>query len=182
MVLDGLKPIHTFDSGRLVHPKMVWELMPWISDDEEQMLVLSVSDTERSNRYFEPVEKLIFDDGREFVHYTCRLGKHLRFGYIYHGRSDSGIHVLETIESSRGSGTFVSLFLCRLENRKKYGIKDGRLAEAGNRQVLEMINVLPLGDRWMGRVELIGNRLKMGRDEGRFGDPRDEGFVLILAP
>ena len=119
LVLDGLKPIHTFDSGRLVHPKMVWELMPWISDDEEQMLVLSVSDTERSNRYFEPVEKLIFDDGREFVHYTCRLGKHLRFGYIYHGRSDSGIHVLETIESSRGSGTFVSRFLCRLEDRKK---------------------------------------------------------------
>ena len=91
-------------------PEMVWELMPWMSDQGEQILALSVSGRDGSNRYFEPIEKKSLDRGGDFIHYTCRLGEHLRFGYLYHGRSESGIEVLETIESSQGSGTFVSFF------------------------------------------------------------------------
>ena len=172
---------YAFDGESLVHPKMVWELMPWMSDQGEQILALSVSGREGSNRYFEPIEKKSLDRGGDFIHYTCRLGEHLRFGYLYHGRSESGIEVLETIESSQGSGTFVSLFLCRLTSEPVPEIVDGSLVRMGERQVLQLIKVIPLGDRWMGRIELDGNRLKVGVDEGRFGNPDDTGFELSLS-
>ena len=63
----------------------------------------------------------------------------MRFGYVYHGKSDSGIHVLETIENTSGSATFVSLFLCRLTMGSKYEIEDGKLGIEEAREVLHLI-------------------------------------------
>ena len=80
-----------------MHRKMIWELMPWIVDTDQQMLSLSVSGWEGSNRYFEAIKKKTHKDRHEIVYYTCRKGEHLRFGYVYHGKSDSGIHVLEIV-------------------------------------------------------------------------------------
>ena len=52
----------------------------------------------------------------------------------------------------------------------------------GERQVLQLIKVIPLGDRWMGTIELDGNRLKVGVDEGRFGNQmiRASNFLFPL--
>ncbi len=172
---------YSFNDKPYVHPKMVWELMPWMSDADQQMLSLSVSGWEGSNRYFEEIEKKTFNDGHEFAYYTCRLGEHLRFGYVYHGSSDSGIHVLETIESTSGSATFVSLFLCRLTKESKYEIEDGKLGTGEEREVLHLIKTIPLGDRWNGDITLDGNRLQVGPDEGRYGNPDDEGLEVYLS-
>ena len=60
-------------------------------------------------------------------------------------------------------------------------IVDGSLVRMGEREVLQLIKVIPLGDRWMGTIELDGNRLKIGVDEGRFGNPDDTGFELSLS-
>ena len=48
---------YSFNEKPYVHPKMVWELMPWISDTDQQMLSLSVSGCEGSNRYYEAIVK-----------------------------------------------------------------------------------------------------------------------------
>ena len=53
---EVLVAIHTSMSP-FVHPKMVWELMPWMSDTEDQILALSVSGAEGSNRYFEEIQQ-----------------------------------------------------------------------------------------------------------------------------
>jgi len=172
---------YSFKEESYVHPKMIWELMPWMSDTDQQILSLSISGWEGSNRYFEEIEKMKFNDGQEFVYYTCRMGEHLRFGYVYHGNSDSGIHVLETIESTSGSSTFVSLVLCRLKRESKYEIEDGNLRRIGEREVLYIIKSMPLGDRWKGDIKLNGNYLQVGRDVGRFGNPNDKGFEISLS-
>ena len=39
---------------------------------------------------------------------------------------------------------------------------------------------ITLGDRWIGKFELKGNLLKVGKDEGRFGNSKDEGFQILL--
>ena len=172
---------YSFNEKPYVHPKMIWELMPWISDTHQQMLSLSVFGWEGSNRYFEAIEKKTFNDGHEFVYYSCRKSEHLRFGYVYHGKSDSGIHVLETIENTSGSATFVSLFLCRLTMESRDEIKDGKLETGEAREVLHLITTIPLGDRWAGDITVNGNQLKVGPDRGRFGDPSNEGLKMSLS-
>ena len=170
----------SFDGEPWIHPKMIWELKPWMSDTAEQMLALNVSDSVGSNRYFEDIEKRSIEGGKELLLYKAQNGEHLQFGYIYHGMSDSGIHVLEVVESSHGSGTFISLFLCQLNWEPRFGIKNGSLQEVGERQVLKLVKEITLGDRWIGKIELRGNLLKVGKDEGRFGNPKDEGFQILL--
>ena len=105
----------------------------------------------------------------------------MRFGYVYHGKSDSGIHVLETIENTIGSATFVSLFLCRLTMESRDEIKDGKLGRGEAREVLHLITTIPLGDRWAGDISVNGNQLKVGPDRGRFGDPSNEGIKISLS-
>ena len=53
---------YSFNEKPYVHPKMVWELMPWISDTDQQMLSLSVSGWEGSNRYYEAIVKKTFNE------------------------------------------------------------------------------------------------------------------------
>ena len=170
----------SFEREPWVHPKMIWELKPWMSDPGEQILTLNVSNSFGSNRYFEDIEKRTLEGGKELLFYKCSNGEHLQFGYVYHGVSDSGIHVLEVVESSHGSGTFISLFLCQLNWEPSFGIKNGSLQEDGQRQVLTLVKEITLGDRWIGTIELDGNLLKVGKDEGRFGNPKDEGFQILL--
>ena len=170
----------SFDREPWIHPKMIWELKPWMSDTGEQILALNVSDSVGSNRYFEDIEKRSLEGGKELLFYRARNGEHLQFGYIYHGMSDSGIHVLEVVESTHGSGTFISLFICQLNWEPSFGIKNGSLQEIGERQVLKLIKEITLGDRWIGKIELRGNLLKVGKDEGRFGNSKDEGFQILL--
>ena len=170
----------SFDREPWVHPKMIWESKPWMSDTREQMLALNVSNSLGSNRYFEDIEKRSIEGGKELLFYKARNGEHLQFGYVYHGMSDSGIHVLEVVESSHGSGTFISLFLCQLNWEPSFRIKNGSLQEVGERQVLKLVKEITLGDRWKGKIELEGNLLKVGKDEGRFGNPKDEGFQISL--
>ena len=170
----------SFDREPWIHPKMIWELKPWMSDTAEQMLALNVSDSVGSNRYFEDIEKRSIDGGKELLLYKAQNGEHLQFGYVYHGMSDSGIHVLEVVESSHGSSTFISLFLCQLNWEPSFGIKNGSLQEVGERQVLKLVKEITLGDRWIGKIELEGDLLKVGKDEGRFGNPKDEGFQILV--
>ena len=101
----------SFEREPWVHPKMIWELKPWMSDTGEQMIALNVSNSVGSNRYFEDIEKRSIEGGKELLLYKAQNGEHLQFGYVYHGMSNSGIHVLEVVESTHGSGTFISLFL-----------------------------------------------------------------------
>ena len=170
----------SFDCEPWVHPKMIWELKPWMSDTGEQMLALNVSNSVGSNRYFEDIEMRTLEGGKELLLYKAQNGEHLQFGYVYHGMSNSGIHVLEVVESTHGSGTFISLFLCQLNWEPSFGTKNGSLQEVGERQVLKLVKEITLGDRWVGKIELEGNLLKVGKDEGRFRNPKDEGFQILL--
>jgi len=105
----------------------------------------------------------------------------LRFGYLHHGKSDSGIHVLEIIESTSGSATFVSLFLCRMTIESSDQIKEGKLWKGEEREVLHLNTTKLFGDRWSGDITVNGKQIKVGHDRGRFGDPYDEGFEISLS-
>ena len=74
---------------------------------------------------------------------------------------------------------FISLFLCKLELDPQFEIINGVLRENGKHEVLKLIKVISL-DRWMGEIQVKGNILQVGRDEGRFGKPDGLGFEISL--
>ena len=75
---------------------------------------------------------------------------------------------------------FISLFLCKLELDPQFEIINGVLQENKKHEVLKLIKVISLGDRWMGEIQVKGNILQVGRDEGRFGKPDGFGFEISL--
>ena len=104
---------HFFFGGNPVHPKIIEDMISWISDSGDQTVAINLEDSQGSNKYnfYEGLSasivnknlwvKIEHDDGF--------------FSYDFHGVSDNGIMVLETAESGGGSGVFQQLMLFRIK-------------------------------------------------------------------
>ena len=104
---------HFFFGGNPVHPKIIEEMITWISDSGDQTVAINLEDSQGSNKYnfYEGLSasienknlwvKIEHDDGF--------------FSYDFHGVSDNGIMVLGTAENGGGSGVFQQLMLFRIK-------------------------------------------------------------------
>ena len=104
---------HFFFGGNPVHPKIIEEMITWISDSGDQTVAINLEESQGSNKYnfYEGLSasienknlwvKIEHDDGF--------------FSYDFHGVSDNGIMVLGTAENGGGSGVFQYLMLFRIK-------------------------------------------------------------------
>ena len=104
---------HFFFGGNPVHPKIIEDMITWISDSGDQTVAINLEDSQGSNKYnfYEGLSasivnknlwvKIEHDDGF--------------FSYDFHGVSDNGIMVLGTAENGGGSGVFKQLMLFRIK-------------------------------------------------------------------
>jgi hypothetical protein len=104
---------HFFFGGNPVHPKIIEDMISWISDSGDQTVAINLEDSQGSNKYnfYEGLSasienknlwvKIEHDDGF--------------FSYDFHGVSDNGIMVLGTAENGGGSGVFQYLMLFRIK-------------------------------------------------------------------
>ena len=104
---------HFFFGGNPVHPKIIEDMITWISDSGDQTVAINLEDSQGSNKYnfYEGLSasienknlwvKIEHDDGF--------------FSYDFHGVSDNGIMVLGTAENGGGSGVFQQLMLFRIK-------------------------------------------------------------------
>ena len=104
---------HFFFGGNPVHPKIIEDMITWISDSGDQTVAINLEDSQGSNKYnfYEGLSasienknlwvKIEHDDGF--------------FSYDFHGVSDNGIMVLGTAENGGGSGVFQYLMLFRIK-------------------------------------------------------------------
>ena len=104
---------HFFFGGNPVHPKIIEDMITWISDSGDQTVAINLEDSQGSNKYnfYEGLSasienknlwvKIEHDDGF--------------FSYDFHGVSDNGIMALETAEYGGGSGVFQQLMLFRIQ-------------------------------------------------------------------
>jgi hypothetical protein len=104
---------HFFFGGNPVHPKIIEDMITWISDSGDQTVTINLEDSQGSNKYnfYEGLSasienknlwvKIEHDDGF--------------FSYDFHGVSDNGIMVLGTAENGGGSGVFQYLMLFRIK-------------------------------------------------------------------
>ena len=183
-----LHATYSFKQAPFVHPKIINDLVGYLSDTGDQVVAVNLLDSQDSNRYFgeigvsrqldpmEPSWPWVYSvDGEENT--DEELGELWRrpwYAYRYVGSTEDGLDVLHARYSGGGSGVFNRVVFTRTEMdigvdyRLAREVK-GRTAAARprirDRELLRFVGKIPLGDRWMGTVEVVGNEVVVrGRD------------------
>ena len=104
---------HFFFGGNPVHPKIIEDMITWISDSGDQTVAINLEDSQGSNKYnfYEGLSASI-ENKNLWVKIEHEDGF---FSYYFHGVSDNGIMVLGTAENGGGSGVFQQLMLFRIK-------------------------------------------------------------------
>ena len=104
---------HFFFGGNPVHPKIIEDMITWISDSGDQTVAINLEDSQGSNKYnfYEGLSASI-ENKNLWVKIEHEDGF---FSYDFHGVSDNGIMVLGTAENGGGSGVFKQLMLFRIK-------------------------------------------------------------------
>ena len=104
---------HFFFGGNPVHPKIIEDMIIWISDSGDQTVAINLEDSQGSNKYnfYEGLSASI-ENKNLWVKIEHEDGF---FSYDFHGVSDNGIMVLGTAENGGGSGVFQQLMLFRIK-------------------------------------------------------------------
>ena len=104
---------HFFFGGNPVHPKIIEDMITWISDSGDQTVAINLEDSQGSNKYnfYEGLSASI-ENKNLWVKIEHEDGF---FSYDFHGVSDNGIMVLGTAENGGGSGVFQYLMLFRIK-------------------------------------------------------------------
>ena len=104
---------HFFFGGNPVHPKIIEDMISWISDSGDQTVAINLEDSQGSNKYnfYEGLSASI-ENKNLWVKIEHEDGF---FSYDFHGVSDNGIMVLGTAENGGGSGVFKKLMLFRIK-------------------------------------------------------------------
>ena len=158
-----------------VHPEIVGDLVGWLSDTGDQVVAINLLDSQDSDRYFGDISVVPLTDppvpSWPWVYALegeprRRLSnlKQKGHAYRYVGSTPSGLDVLHYRYSGGGSGLFNHLVFVHIE--ADYGVDYERPAGGGQRAVgplvrrrelIRLVGKIPLGDRWLGTVEVVGN-------------------------
>ena len=167
--------LYYFDHAPYVHPRIIQDLLAWISDGGDQVVAINLLESQRSNRYYGDVTIVEIAGESPVVRYRGEKdGAADMIDYQYIGKSRSGVHILKTWESGRGTMVSTCLMFVTLENDKGLLVHDDtHVIDLGNPRVLiRKLGEIPLGDRYEGTLDLKGNQLRIGADTGRIGRVR----------
>jgi len=165
---DGALP--GFDRAPFVSPRVVQDLVPWLSDQGEQVVAVDLVGSVGANRYSGSFEVVPTAGGNPQVVFTERADAGARapfFRYQLVGNTASGIHVLRISYGTGGTGVFESLLLLSTERDRALSYdKDRRVLPLDrDRIVLRRLGDVALGDRYAGEVSLRGDDILITRDQ-----------------
>lgn len=154
---------HFTYQGKPINPKVIQDLLPWISDQFSGPVAIDLKAIE-SNRYFGNVR--LHDGWIETADSSQETSNF--FGYQYVGRLENGLHVVHTASNEGGSGTFEDLVLIKFTTEDFYLEGEGKIKK-GSRTVMNQVAVIPLGDRSNAKLSIKGNSVvvKTGNVEKR---------------
>lgn len=179
---------YSFKTAPFVHPKIIDDLVGWLSDSGDQVVAINLLDSQDSNRYFgeivvspqlnpmTPSWPWVYSvDGDENADKTLdELWGRPWYAYRYVGSTQAGLDVVHARHSGGGSGIFNSVVFIRTEMDR--GVDYPPLSEVeswtaaaqpevSDRELVRFVGKIPLGDRWQGTVEVVGNDVVVrGRD------------------
>ena len=144
-------------NGKPIHPKLVQEFEPWLSDGLPLTISVDVLAAQGTNEYFE--SNIEEEDGR----YTYSASERASYSYKWLGRLNNGLHVIRTADWGGGSGVFSSLLFVKFERGK--GL-DGSLYGAGSpepydRILMTVVCNYSLTDGYSGKIKLKARENKV---------------------
>ena len=184
------QPTYSFKKAPFVHPKIVSDLVGSLADSGDQVVAINLLASQNSNRYFGdilvtpqrdplipswPWVYTVDEDpsGDEEDGMPQHNWERERCAYRYVGTTQNGLDVLHQQYSGGGSGVFNTLMFVRIE--ADYGVEYPLLRYIDSpravrpafrpRELIRMVGTVPLGDRWQGTIEIVGDEVVVrGRD------------------
>ena len=179
---------YSFKKAPFVHPKIINEFVGHLSDVGDQVIAINLLDSQDSNRYFGEISVAPQEDPTvpswPWV-YSAEGDESTRmepgelwgvpwYAYRWVGSTQSGLDVLHVKGSGGGSGIFNWVVFTQTEvdqgadyplSRDVENRTEAVRSEIRARELLRFIGRIPLGDRWLGTVEVNGNDVVVrGRD------------------
>lgn len=167
---------YSFIGSEFINPRILEDLVGWLSDTGDQVVSINIADSNRSNRYFGDVSHEQAKIGFPRVTSSYNEGW---FSYQYLGQSFSGVHLVQTWSNGGGSGIFCNIVLVTLslDSALEYGKKGN---EKNTRFVIKLIGSLPLGDRYEGNVSYKFGFLTIPACQGmRTLRERKSSFIVL---
>jgi hypothetical protein len=145
--------------GQPVHPLLIKEFEPWISDERPPITVeVNVSAARDSNQY-----AASFKTETNGV-VSAKLQEGGSFSYKYLGKLSDDTHVLRTSYLGGGSGLFEALLFVRFRTSSSY-LADGM--KRGEQTFLRAVRRFPLGDRDDAEVLVKQDQVIVGKSRYR---------------
>lgn len=155
--------------GRPVHPKIIQDLMTWLSDNGDQVVAINLEDSQGADRYCcdADVTLQVNADGKTSVKADHSGGGWI--AYIFHGRTTNGLYFLEVNENGGGSGVFGTLLILKVteeiylkentaQNFAKYS--NPKIDKSQKKRLhLNKVGKVLLGDRQAHKIQIIDDFL-----------------------
>jgi hypothetical protein len=154
---------YSFEREQFIHPRIVHELLGFLSDPIAAVVAVDLPAANSSNRFFGEYSRRI-EDGRTWI--TWR-GNEESFSYAYVDTSPSGIQMVECHYWCGGTGVFGSVGLFSVELDHSLVDAHARLIPRP-RMLLKTVGAIPLGDRYSGKISYANGLLHIGPDAGHF--------------
>lgn len=154
---------YSFINSDFINPRILHDLIGWLSDTGNQIASISITDSNKSNRYFGDIDIKKVYSGYPLVTCTDKDGW---VSYKYIGRSFSGLHIVQTWSNSGGSGVFCDVVLVTLSLDYAFEA-DGDTIKKKSRHVIKIIGSFPLGDRYDGEISYKFSILTIPACNGR---------------
>jgi len=139
---------YSFTIPDFINPRIIEDLIGWLSDTGNQVVSINVSDSNSSNRYF---GKITYKKEQNAFPRVTATHDEGWFAYQYLGRSFSGVHLVQTWSNGGGSGIFCNIVLVTLNLDTVFEDR-GEKNKKCSRFVIKLIGSLPLGDRYDASV------------------------------
>jgi len=150
----------SFFKETYINPRIIEDMSTWISDTGDQIMVINLTDTQNSNRYYGDYN--IRKGSNEFpiVEFEREEGNG-GFGYEYIGKLNSGLEVIETFDNGGGSltSTEVVFFQIIKDKGMTFDTENQKIIETDERTLIYRVG--SVGSYGYKNIEIINGKLKM---------------------
>ncbi len=166
---------YSFVDSEFINPRILEDLVGWASDSGNQVISINIADSNCSNRYFCDVSHERLDNGYPRV--TSSYDGEW-FSYQYLGVSFSGIHLVRTWSNGGGSGVFCDVLMVTLCSDSVLDYREEKSMK-NDRYVVKMVGLIPLGDKFEGRVSYKMGLLNIQTDDANKSLARKRMMLVI---
>ncbi|WP_223176110.1 hypothetical protein [Sulfurimonas hydrogeniphila] len=167
---------YSFTNEEYINPKILEDLIGWVSDTGDQVVSINISESNKSNKYFSDISSKTISKKYPIV--TAKEGDET-LSYQYVGCSFSGVHIIQTWSASAGVAIFCNILLVTVSNDSTIDFENGKYIKI-NRLVIKKVGSLPLADRYDGEIGYQFGFLSIPSSNGRKSLRTKNSHILVL--